>query len=113
MGSINRRSFLKNSVVAAASLALGQGCNQSSQQTSRPNVVVIMTDDQRWDCMSCEGHPFLKTPNMDRIAEEGARFANMFVTTSLCSPSRASFLSGLYAHTHKVTNNFTLSLIHI
>ena len=93
--------------MTAASLALGQGCNQSSQQTDRPNVVVIMTDDQRWDCMSCEGHPFLKTPNMDRIAEEGARFANMFVTTSLCSPSRASFLSGLYAHTHKVTNNFT------
>ncbi|MCH7556666.1 MAG: sulfatase [Planctomycetes bacterium] len=93
--------------MTAASLALGQGCNQSSQQTDRPNVVVIMTDDQRWDCMSCEGHPFLKTPNMDRIAKEGARFANMFVTTSLCSPSRASFLSGLYAHTHKVTNNFT------
>ncbi|MCH8119281.1 MAG: sulfatase [Planctomycetes bacterium] len=93
--------------MTAASLALGQGCNQSSQQTDRPNVVIIMTDDQRWDCMSCEGHPFLKTPNMDRIAKEGARFANMFVTTSLCSPSRASFLSGLYAHTHKVTNNFT------
>jgi N-acetylglucosamine-6-sulfatase len=66
-----------------------------------------MTDDQRWDMMSCEGHPFLKTPNMDRIAAEGARFANAFVTTSLCSPSRASLLSGLYAHAHKVTNNFT------
>jgi arylsulfatase A-like enzyme len=49
----------------------------------------------------------LKTPNMDRIANEGVRFANMFVTTSLCSPSRASFLSGLYAHTHGVINNFT------
>ncbi len=114
MSSINRRSFLKNSVVAATSLALGRECSQASRannrmtgNTNRPNVVVIMTDDQRWDCMSCEGHPFLKTPNMDRIAEEGARFANMFVTTSLCSPSRASFLSGLYAHTHKVTNNFT------
>jgi len=114
MSSINRRSFLKDSVMAAASLTLGQGCSQPNQQkhrtsgkTRRPNVVVIMTDDQRWDCMSCEGHPFLKTPNMDRIAKEGARFANMFVTTSLCSPSRASFLSGLYAHAHKVTNNFT------
>src|SRR5271155_2315479 len=76
-------------------------------EPSRPNVLVILTDDQRWDAMSCAGHPFLKTPNMDRIANEGARFTNMFVTTSLCSPSRASMLSGLYAHGHKVLSNFT------
>src|SRR6185503_10252861 len=55
----------------------------------------------------CADHPFLKTPNIDRIAHEGVRFANAFVTTSLCSPSRASFLSGLYAHAHGVVNNFT------
>ena len=73
----------------------------------KPNVIFILTDDQRWDCLSCEGHPCLQTPNMDRLAKEGARFANMFVTTSLCSPSRASMLSGLYAHSHGVTNNFT------
>ncbi len=73
----------------------------------RPNVVFILTDDQRWDEMSCAGHPFLKTPHIDRLANEGARFANAFVTTSLCSPSRASFLSGLYANTHGVVNNFT------
>ena len=112
MCGIDRRSFLKSSIAAAGSLAFVQGCGQVSKRGTvarggRPNVVVIMTDDQRWDMMSCEGHPFLKTPNMDRIAAEGARFANMFVTTSLCSPSRASFLSGLYAHAHKVTNNFT------
>ncbi|NMC21644.1 MAG: sulfatase [Thermogutta sp.] len=73
----------------------------------RPSVVYVVTDDQRWDAMSCAGHPFLKTPNMDRLAAEGARFANAFVTTSLCSPSRASSLSGLYAHSHGVINNFT------
>ncbi|MBL8179944.1 MAG: sulfatase, partial [Bryobacterales bacterium] len=73
----------------------------------RPNVVVVMTDDQRADCLGVAGHPFLKTPHLDRLANEGARFANAFVTTSLCSPSRASFLSGLYAHTHGVQNNFT------
>lgn len=74
---------------------------------SKPNVLVILTDDQRWDCMSCAGHPFLKTPNMDRLAKEGVRFRNAFVTTSLCSPSRATLLSGLYAHTHRVNDNFT------
>lgn len=73
----------------------------------RPNVLVILTDDQRADAMGCAGHPFLRTPNMDRLAREGARFANAFVTTSLCSPSRASLLSGRYARAHGVLNNFT------
>lgn len=73
----------------------------------RPNVLVILTDDQRWDAMGCAGHPVLKTPHLDRLASEGARFANAFVTTSLCSPSRASMLSGLYGHRHGVLNNFT------
>jgi len=57
--------------------------------------------------MSCMKHPLLKTPNLDRLAAEGARFANAFVTTSLCSPSRATMMSGLYAHRHGVLNNFT------
>ena len=73
----------------------------------RPNVVVILCDDIRWNAMSCAGHPHLVTPNIDQLAEEGVFFENMFCTTSLCSPSRASILSGLYAHTHGVTNNFT------
>ncbi len=80
---------------------------EGSSPEKRPNVVFVLTDDQRSDMMSCAGHPFLETPWMDRLATEGARFANMFVTTSLCSPSRASFLSGLYASTHGVVNNFT------
>ena len=76
-------------------------------KSSPPNVVFILTDDQRWDCLSCVGHSSLKTPNMDRVAREGTRFAHMFCTTSLCSPSRASMLSGLYPHAHGVVNNFT------
>jgi N-acetylglucosamine-6-sulfatase len=76
-------------------------------KSSPPNVVFILTDDQRWDCLNCVGHSALKTPNMDRVAREGTRFANMFCTTSLCSPSRASMLSGLYPHAHGVVNNFT------
>ena len=72
-----------------------------------PNVVVVLCDDIRWNAMSCAGHPHLVTPNIDQLAEEGIFFENMFCTTSLCSPSRASILSGLYAHTHGVTNNFT------
>ena len=68
----------------------------------KPNVVFILTDDQRADAVGYAANPLLgiETPNIDRLAEEGVRFDNMFVTTSLCSPSRASFLSGLYAHAH-------------
>jgi N-acetylglucosamine-6-sulfatase len=79
----------------------------SAADAPKPNVLFILCDDIRWNAMSCAGHPTIKTPNIDRIATEGVRFANMFCTTSLCSPSRASILTGLYAHTHGVTNNFT------
>ena len=73
----------------------------------RPNVLFMLTDDQRWDAIGLGGSKFLKTPNMDRLGNEGVYFKNAFCTTSLCSPSRASILSGLYAHAHGVVNNFT------
>jgi arylsulfatase A-like enzyme len=71
----------------------------------RPNFVIMMTDDQRWDAMSCAGNKILQTPNMDRIAREGVRFRNSFVTNSLCAPSRATLLTGLYSHAHGVIDN--------
>ena len=73
----------------------------------RPNILFILTDDQRWDALSLAGHRHLRTPHIDRLGREGVHFRNAFCTTSLCSPSRASILSGLYAHAHGVTNNFT------
>ena len=77
----------------------------SSSRPKRPNFIIMMTDDQRADAMGVAGHPVLKTPNMDRIAAEGVRFTEAFVTNSLCSPSRTSFLTGLYSHKHGVTTN--------
>lgn len=71
----------------------------------RRNILFILVDDQRWDALSCMGHPILKTPAADSLAANGVRFANAFVTTSLCSPSRASILTGLYAHSHRVVDN--------
>ena len=73
----------------------------------RPNVLFILLDDLRWDALGYAGHPHVRTPNIDRIASEGVNFRNAFSTTSLCSPSRASLLTGVYAHKHGVTNNFT------
>jgi len=76
-----------------------------AEENIRRNVVFILVDDQRWDAMSCMGHPFLKTPAADALAKGGVRFENAYVTTSLCSPSRASILTGLYAHSHRVVDN--------
>ena len=77
------------------------------RRADKPNIIFILTDDHRWDHFSCMGHPFLQTPHLDRIAGEGVMFENSFVTTSLCSPSRASFLTGQYAHRHGVVTNHT------
>lgn len=76
-------------------------------QGSKPrNVVFILTDDHRYDFMGFTGRlPWLKTPNMDRLYTEGAYFKNAFVTTSLCSPSRASILTGAYSHVHTIVDN--------
>ncbi|MEW6302015.1 MAG: sulfatase [Verrucomicrobiota bacterium] len=71
------------------------------------NIVLILTDDHRYDAMGFMGHPFLETPNMDLLAKNGVHLKNAFVATSLCSPSRASILTGLYPHKHKIVDNNT------
>ncbi|MDF1824219.1 MAG: sulfatase [Verrucomicrobiales bacterium] len=69
-----------------------------------PNIIFIIADDLRYDGLACNGNPHVRTPGIDRIAAEGINFHNAFVTTPICSPSRASFLSGLYASTHRIYN---------
>ena len=76
--------------------------------TKLRNVVLVLVDDHRYDAMGHLGHPFLETPHMDRLARGGANFTAGYVTTSLCSPSRASVLTGMYAHTHRVVDNNNL-----
>ncbi len=74
---------------------------------ARPNIIFILGDNHNFRTMGCAGHPFIQTPGMDRIAREGVLFENAFCSTALCSPSRASFLTGAYAHNHGVKNNHT------
>ena len=78
---------------------------QIQDPARRPNVVVVLVDDLRWDELGAAGHPFVETPHIDRLAREGAMFANAFATTPLCSPSRASFLTGQYAHANGIVDN--------
>jgi len=95
--------------------ALVAAARPSPAAGPRPNFILIYTDDQRWDALSVvqkeQGararFPWLKTPNLDRLAAEGTRFRNAFVVNALCAPSRASFLTGQYGHTNGVVNNHT------
>jgi N-acetylglucosamine-6-sulfatase len=77
------------------------------QAADRPNVLFVLCDDLRPDALGCYGSKHVKTPHIDALASRGVRFQNAFCTTSLCSPSRASILTGLYAHRHGVRDNFT------
>ena len=87
--------------------SLPWACTHAITGDRPPNILFMLTDDQRWDAIGLGGSRHLKTPNMDRLGQEGVYFKNAFCTTALCSPSRASILSGLYAHRHGVIDNFT------
>lgn len=85
--------------------ALILACLASStvRAAERPNIVFFLSDDHRSDVMGCAGHKVAQTPNMDRLAAQGTRFENMFVTTSICAASRATLFTGLLERTHGYT----------
>jgi arylsulfatase A-like enzyme len=89
--------------VFLAVAAVGYAARLSA--ADRPNVVVVLVDDLRFDGLGCTGHPFAQTPHADRLAREGAVFTRAFCATPLCSPSRANFLSGQYAHRTGIQGN--------
>lgn len=74
-------------------------------KNTRPDVLFVLVDDLRWDAFSFMGHPFVKTPNIDKLRARGALLANSFCTTSLCGPSRATFLTGTYDSRNGVVDN--------
>ncbi len=102
-----------NSLFVAAIISLA-GCRRVTESLppKRPNFVVLIADDQRWDQLSCADHPLipeLRTPNMDRLAEQGVYFRHAFVTTPICAVSRASIMTGRYVSTHGM-NHFKTSI---
>lgn len=113
--SLSRRRFIKKLGTAAAATSILPSfrakplhSSGSGRKSEFRNIVFILSDDHRYDFMGFLGKPaFLKTPNMDRLARNGAHLKNAFVTTSLCSPSRASIFTGQYSHRHGVVDNQT------
>jgi N-acetylglucosamine-6-sulfatase len=104
-----RRQLLRLGVAGLAASALPRRTAAGTGGDRPPNVVVILSDNHRADAMGCAGHPFVRTPALDRLAREGVTFGDAFCTTPVCSPSRASFLTGRYASAHGVRNNGALS----
>lgn len=111
---ISRRQTLRiiGGALAAGATEFGlvsrvAGAVKGPTPEKKPNIVFILSDDHRADTMGNAGHPFIKTPTLDRLAREGVKFTNTFATTPLCSPSRGCFLTGQYAHRHGVKNNYT------
>lgn len=107
MDTLQRRRFLSHSLGAGAAASFSSALAQKTQGKPR-NIIFILTDDHRYDAMGfLKGQQWLETPTLDAIAREGVYFKNAFVTTSLCSPSRASILTGKYAHKHGIIDNNT------
>lgn len=101
--------IIKFVVIILAGMLAFTGCiNRQKKITdqSKPNIVFILIDDQAWNVLGKDGrYTFMKTPNLDQLSREGLVFENAFVTTSLCSPSRACFMTGSYAHSNGVYIN--------
>ena len=106
---MDRRTSIKLIGGTAATLAL-RG-TRVGRAAVRPNVIVVLVDDLRWDELGAAGHPYLKTPHIDRLAREGASFSRAFHATPLCSPNRACLLTGQHVARHAVYNNADRSLL--
>jgi arylsulfatase A-like enzyme len=100
---ISQRAASRLIVSTLLSLTACAPGGETGTDGERPNVVFVLIDDARWDDVN--EHPFVALPNIDRLAREGASFQNFFTTAPLCSPSRAGFLTGQYAHNNGITDN--------
>ena len=80
----------------------------SGEAATPPNVVMLISDDQSWTDFGFMGHPEIRTPNLDRLASQGLVFPRGYVTASLCRPSLATMITGLYPHQSKIVNNYPM-----
>lgn len=108
IGTLTSRNKLVKSIVASlffiSNLSI-TSCVHSSPPEKNPNIIFILTDDQRWDALGQAGNDIIETPQMDQLAKDGVYFRNAFVTTPICAASRASIATGLYERSHQFTFN--------
>lgn len=94
------------SVIVALVLGIITSCQTSDKTADQPNILFIFADDWGWGDLSCHGHPYVKTPNIDRLALEGTDFYHFTVASGVCSPSRTGVLTGQFPARHKVDGHF-------
>ncbi len=93
---MNRRDFLKSAGLGAAALSFSKSSLAARARQDKPNFVFILIDDMGWPDLGCYGNEFHETPNIDRLAAEGMRFTDAYAACPVCSPTRASIVSGQY-----------------
>jgi len=115
---VKRRKFLQQSAALGGALtslgkvrgsehAITERRGRPHLKSDQPNILFIMTDQQRYDSIALNGHKFLHTPHLDRLAARSANFSSAYIQAPICTPSRACFFTGRYAHAHKNRVNYT------
>jgi arylsulfatase A-like enzyme len=92
-----KQRYLFGTLALGAAVLTGR-----SEAAKQPNIIFMLSDDQRWDTLGCNGNPVIQTPNLDAMAKDGVNFNNSFVTTPICCVSRATMLTGQYMRTHGI-----------
>jgi choline-sulfatase len=104
---MDRRSLLAGAAGMMATAAISRAAKPAVSRQRRPNVILLMSDQHKRSCMGAYGDPVARTPNLDRLADQSTRFAAAYCTNPVCTPSRASLLTGLYTHHLEAQNNAT------
>ena len=104
---MNNATAIKFALLSLCAIFPSLSMAQDKALARQPNILFIMTDQQRWDCLGANGNKIIHTPNLDRLAKQSANFTHAFVQSPVCVPSRVSFFTGRYPHSHKNRVNYT------
>ena len=103
---MTRRQLIATGLGGLAAIS-PKAAGMQSARGHKKNLLILMADQHKPDCLGIAGHPVAKTPNLDALARSGMRFSSAYCTNPVCTPSRASILMGLYTHHHGALNNAT------